>query len=72
MTTPQSMLHSLYYEVKSLKKAFYKEVDDETFNIFDDIEDIRQDNKHIIAEMRKLNDMMALILKVLNKENGNG
>ncbi len=72
MTTPQETLFRIKDEIKQLRKAFYREHDEQTYCIFDDIGDIRKNNELIIHDMRKLNETMALILSVLNQINNKG
>ncbi len=67
MTTPQDTLYRIKDEVRRLKEAFYREHDEETFSIFDDIEQIRKSNDKIIETMETLKNTMDLILKVLSK-----
>lgn len=72
MTTPQMTLQNINYNLKCLVSAFHRNCEDEdgnekNYDLFDDIIDIKKDQEKIIQEMKKLNDTMALILKVLNK-----
>jgi hypothetical protein len=67
MTTPQDVLYRIKDEVTRLRKSFYKEVEEETYSVFDEIETIRKSNDKIIEEMETLKNTMILILKVLNK-----
>jgi hypothetical protein len=66
MTTPQDTLYRIKEEVIRLRKSFYRETEDETYSVFDEIETIRKSNDKIIEDMDILKNTMALILKALN------
>ena len=68
MTTPQSILWNLEYKVNEMMRHFQGQGEDGEENSFiDNIEEMAQEMKEMRAEMAKISDTMALILKVLNK-----
>jgi hypothetical protein len=69
MTTPQGVLISLEYNTRSLMKMLngsYDE-DEESQDIYERVKAIQADIKGLTVNMERIEDQMALIIKVLCK-----
>lgn len=70
MTTPQNQLYNLADQIKQLRRMFTPEMygDEAELSIFDKIDDIHKAMALIVSRHEKIEDQMALIIKLLSKE----
>jgi ATP-dependent Lon protease len=66
MTTPQNELYNLSYKVKRLTELFETEEDEQ--DIFTNVKQLYTLQMELVKRMDALQDQMALIIKLLGKE----